>query len=784
MGNKPKNRDRNPLPRTPVAATPGKTMPAAMTAKEGLALLNAFAAPVATTKRPSNPWLALQLMALGLALGLVAYAAYANSFHTGLVLDNSVIIGTDPRITAVNYPNIEAIFTRNYWWPAFESNLYRPLTTLTYLFNYAVIGGGHSPTDPFGYHVFNFILHWANVGLVLVIVRRLTQRLDVAVLAAALFAVHPVNVESVTNIIGRADLLATLSILLGVWCYVRAADTSGWRKFLWLTGTAVNAIWGGFTKESAILICGFVFLYDMLWRWPALPGATFFKRVLRALVEFGLKGWIAVAPGAVLVLVVHFYMKFHSPVFGEVYVDNPISGADSWWHGCMSAIYILGRYLALMVFPRTLSCDYSYHQIPLYGEPGAGAVNLLAWVSLAAIVALIAWAIKCWRTQPLYAAGIGIFFIMQLPTANLLFPIGSIMGERFLYLPSLGFCMVAAQTFSLLMDKQIPLAGANRGRRIAARGILPAIAIFALGARTYARNADWKDELSLWQSAAAAEPGSFKVHKGLANAIMGQAVKQHPGDYIAQEKALDAAIAEAEKGLFILDHPLLPTARQDNTLFQDMGRFYTAKGQYLEHRNQPDEAKAAYQKAVDILLRAVEVDHYANQASRASSLQRGRPESEIVDVGNFNVYILITMAYGHLRDWPNAEASARYALHLAPLEAKCYRLLADVLANSGKLPDASVQILEAMLLNPNDQDLWQILATYFQAMGFNPNPITPVGDHFSLNPSDPRVRQMLNQAGVGLVQSLLVYKQPGLAEQIRQKCVTAYQIPPELFDQK
>jgi hypothetical protein len=43
---------------------------------------------------------------------------------------------------------------------------------------------------------------------------------------------------------------------------------------------------------------------------------------------------------------------------------------------------------------------------------------------------------------------------------------------------------------------------------------------------------------------------------------------------------------------------------------------------------------------------------------------------------------------------------------------------------------------------------------------------------------------MLNQAGVGLVQSLLVYKQPGLAEQIRQKCVTAYQIPPELFDQK
>jgi tetratricopeptide (TPR) repeat protein len=744
----------------------------------------ASSAAMAAPSQP-NPKLGRKLCLIGLALGLLSLAAYANSFHTGLVLDNSVVIAGDPRITAVTTDNLHLIFTRNYWWPAFESDLYRPLTTLSYLFNYAILGGGQAPTDPFGYHVLNFLLHWANVCLVLVIVRRLSGRLAVAALAAALFAVHPVNVESVTNIIGRADLLATLSILLGGWCYLRAADTTGWRKAAWLAGMGVNALWGVFAKESAVLIGAFVFLYDLFWRWPKLPEENFLRRLWLALIEFGLKGYVALLPAVVALWTVRSWLTFHSPVFGQIYVDNPISGADNKFQGFLSAIYVLGRYLALMVFPRTLSCDYSYHEIPLFGEPGAAAVDLLACVSLAVIGLLIGLAAWRWRTQPLYAWGVGIFFLMQLPTANVLFPIGSIMAERFLYLPSLGFCVMAAQGLHWLAGKLTRANVAGEISRLAWWWLFPAIAILALGVRTFARNADWQNELSLWQSAAAAEPDSFKVHKGLANALLADMLAKHKGDLVAAEQGVDAAIAEGEKGLFILDHPPLALPKQDNTLFQDMGRFYCAKGELLERRGQRDDAKTFYQKSVDVLLRARDVDHYANETSRAVSLKRGRPESEISDVGNFNVYILLDVSYEHLQDWPNAEAAGRYVQRLAPFEASGYTLVANDCANQGRLPEAAKQILEALLLNTNNVNLWQRLANYFQAMGMNPNPVSPQGNNtFSLDQSNPVVRDLLNQAGAQLVRNVEDYKQFDTASQLREKFIQNYHIPAELFERK
>src|SRR5262249_12898009 len=153
-----------------------------------------------------------------------------------------------------------------------------------------------SGPDPFSYHVVNFLLHWANVALVFVIVRRLSRRPGLAALAAAIFAVHPVNIESVTNIVGRAGFLATLSNLPGGWCYLRAAEAEGVRKVVWLIGLGLNALWGVFAKESAVLVCVFVFFYDLLWRWPAVPGDNFLARLETAAMEFGIKGYLALGP--------------------------------------------------------------------------------------------------------------------------------------------------------------------------------------------------------------------------------------------------------------------------------------------------------------------------------------------------------------------------------------------------------------------------------------------------------------------------------------------------------
>lgn len=715
-----------------------------------------------------------------LALGIIALLAYANSFTAGLVLDNSVVIAGDERIQHVTQDNINNIFHHNYWWPAFESNLYRPLTTLSYLFNYAVLGSGEHVAS---YHIINFLLHWMNVVLVLVIVRRLSGRREIAWLAAGIFAVHPVNVEAVTNIVGRADLLATLSILLGGWFYLKAAEATGGMRVLWMMGAVFSAFWGIFAKESAIIIIGFVFLYDMVWRWPRLPGPGLGQRIGHAFFEFFLKGWLPILVPVLTFVGVYFYHKYYSPVFGEIFADNPIVGARTWFAGRMTAFKVLGRYLALMVFPRQLSSDYSYNQIPLYGDGGT-ADDAEAWVALAVVVGLLGAAFWLRRRQPLLAWGIFLFFVSQILTCNVFFNIGSIMGERFEYLPSVGFAVVAAQLLWWLGGAISRWRVPKWLTQTAAATGLAALFILALGVRTFMRNFDWQDDKSLWASALAAAPGSFKVYKGYANSYLGSVLDQHTSDTVREEQTLDEAIKLAEKGLAILDHPPLPINIQDNTLYQDLGKYYRLKGEYLAQRGQTDEARQYYQKSLEMLYRARDVDRWVNQASRESQLKRGRRPEDIADVGNQNVYVLLFQTYEKLGDWKNAEAAGHYVVRLIPTQALGYRMVAEAYDKQGRPAEAAVEILQGLLLDMHDGNCWNALIKYYQEMKVQPFPITPLPDTYSLNDQIPLVREELNQAGVNVVQRLEEGKLFGDADFLKKNLIEKIHIPAALFNKE
>jgi hypothetical protein len=123
-------------------------------------------------KRDFSPL--LQSLYIPAALCLLTLLAYSNSFHTGLVVDSDYLILRDPRVHAVTSENLGLIFSHGYWWLPPEKGLYRPFSTLTYLFNYAVLGNGEDPT---GYHWVNFSLHFFNVLLVYGLALRLVKKL-------------------------------------------------------------------------------------------------------------------------------------------------------------------------------------------------------------------------------------------------------------------------------------------------------------------------------------------------------------------------------------------------------------------------------------------------------------------------------------------------------------------------------------------------------------------------------------------------------------------------------
>ena len=218
--------------------------------------------------------------------------SYSNSFQSGLVFDNAGIIGRDPRIRAVTTENIHAILTGSYWYVNAAAGLYRPLTTLSYLLNYAALGNG--PRTP-GYHAVNLILHEINVALVYALGVLVFRRTAPAIALAAIWGVHPLLTEAVTNIVGRADLLAAFGVLAGILCHSKASSAAGARRVAWLAALGTAQAAGIFSKESAAVLPAILVVYDTTWS----PQGAWRRRMLSyAVLALPLAAWLYLRAGA------------------------------------------------------------------------------------------------------------------------------------------------------------------------------------------------------------------------------------------------------------------------------------------------------------------------------------------------------------------------------------------------------------------------------------------------------------------------------------------------------
>src|SRR5689334_14765300 len=188
------------------------------------------------------------------------FFAYANSFTVPFFLDNEEIILRDARIHTVSSTQVHRILTQQYWETA-TTGLYRPLTTLSYLFNYAILGNAGNPQ---GYHWLNLLIHLANIALVYELGLALFQEMGIALLMSALWGLHPMQTEVVTNIVGRADLLVMFGVLAGLYCHRQALAATGARRAAWLAGMLVAITVGAFAKESGIVVLGVIVVWDLV----------------------------------------------------------------------------------------------------------------------------------------------------------------------------------------------------------------------------------------------------------------------------------------------------------------------------------------------------------------------------------------------------------------------------------------------------------------------------------------------------------------------------------------
>ena len=692
------------------------------------------------------------LLAL-LALGTLAALVYANSFQAGFTLDNAFRIHGDARVHQASADNVRQIFTQDYSAPRFVNGVYRPLTTLSLMFNYAVLGGGENPA---GYHVLNLLLHWVNAVLVYCLALAVLADAWAAFFTAALFTTHPIATEAVTNIIGRADLLATLAVLGGTLLYLRSGQESGRRRTAWLLGLALGTTLGLLAKESAVGILGAMLAFDLAYRvrWRSPGGVAELRRQLWALFR---TGYIALVPAfaAVALLRASVYRNLE---IGEVpFLENPLVQADAL-SARLTALKVLGRYVWHLLWPAALSCDYSYDAIPLVAWPPTRWEDWQGFLALAGLVAALVALVRWRRRSPAFVFFALFFLLTFLPTSNLPLIIGTIMGDRLVYLPSVGFagCLVVA-------------VAALCHRRLAT--VLLGLIVVAYGVRTLARNADWRDDLRLFESAARAAPGSYKVHKALAWSLDAQD-RDH-----AQ---LDRIIEEEERALAIIATSSLPPGARSWSLLQSLGEHHALKAALLGAETAEGRRRLA--RAADLLTEAAAVNQAKEEIGRAKALGRDTRNGDVVRPGAPEIYAALGRVHLTLGDIEKAGDAFDHLAHLVPAQPDAHVGLARVQIARGEVEQAAVSLLAALTVDRRRQDAWQLLVQVYERTDPGGCAILREAGRAAVNWNCPLVRTQLCTADAQLIRLFLAARQRPAAQQLAEQAVRQLQCPRETIE--
>ncbi len=273
----------------------------------------------------------------------------------------------------------------------------------------------------------------------------------------------------------------------------------------------------------------------------------------------------------------------------EPFLDNPLRGL-SFIPARLTAAKVAVMLLWKMIWPSTLSSDYSYNQIPLFGYHDVTFWQnfqcILAALLFAGIIVLAFW---CWkRGQKAIAFFLGLYLINYLPTSNLTIIIGSIMAERFMYLPLIAFAAILVIVIDLLARRfffplddsdvalqtipgsgtSVPLSSCPRIYRYVPHILLSVLTV-GYGIRAFARNYDWHTDVTLWTSAQRLSPLSFRSYQSLAFALFEQDA----------EGNIDRMIDIDEQGLKLVDD--LPNPNNSSRLYLHLGMYYGAKGELV-----------------------------------------------------------------------------------------------------------------------------------------------------------------------------------------------------------
>lgn len=341
---------------------------------------------------------------------LFFFLLYFNAWYGAFTRDDLGVIVQNTFLREWKY--FPKIFTRDYFLISGETS-YRPIVTISYFIDYAICR-----LNPIGFHVTNVIFHTINSALFYIFLSLIIRNKQVIILSVLFFVTHPVLLETVNVVAYRSDILCALFLLISLIYFIKAdsIEISQKKRFaLYYPISLLAYICALFSKEMAITL-------------PALlPLLVIFSgQNIRQGMGRRLKGlYIGYMAIALLFLLLRSFIMRSVEVKGA-YLPG------GFWPNVVIMVKILASYVKLSFFPYNLHPDFMIH---ITKTP-------LEWAFMLSVAFLISifiiFTCLC-KSRNIFAGWMAWFFITLLPVMNII-PIHTIMADRYLYIPIIGFC--------------------------------------------------------------------------------------------------------------------------------------------------------------------------------------------------------------------------------------------------------------------------------------------------------------------------------------------------------
>ncbi len=467
------------------------------------------------------------------AILVFAALLYANTLTHDYTQDDAIVI-YDNMFTTDGISGIPGLLAKDTFYGFFKeegkANLvsggrYRPLTPVMFAVGWQLFG-----KNPFWGHLFNLLFYGCIGLLIFELIRRFKKRKGtdwtiIAFITAMIFLAHPVHTEVVANIKGRDEIMTLLGSLLSLLAVWKALDT---KKGVWYLVSAICMFLACMSKENAVTYIAIIPL--TLWYFKEESIGNSIMATLAPLV--GVISFIAIRTAVLGFEFGDAPNELMNNPFLKLVNGSYVPFSTGEW--AATIMFTLGKYVQLLFFPHPLTHDYYPRHIEVmsFGD-------ISVWLSVLMYVILAIVAAIGLRKKSVMSYGILYFLLTLSIVSNIVFPIGTNMSERFLFMPSIGFSFVIAYyIFTKLSNKKLVY------------GILGFI-VLLFSIKAIHRNGAWKNDFTLFNTDKHVSKNSAKINNAAAGSLSTAAFNET--DPVKKKSMLQEAIERCDKAISI--HP-------------------------------------------------------------------------------------------------------------------------------------------------------------------------------------------------------------------------------------